>query len=45
MFKNANKKIIIMSDFSKIICLELTMAIPNTRVINPSSTNFRSTQK
>ena len=34
-----------MSDFSKIIFLELTIATPNTRTINPSANNFRSTQK
>ena len=34
-----------MSDFSKIIFLELTTATPNTRTINPSSTIFKSIQK
>ena len=40
-----NKKSMIMSDFSKIIFLELRTAIPNTRTTNPRSTYFRSKQK
>jgi len=41
MFKNTNKKTMIMSDFSKIIFLELKTAIPNATKIKATPNILR----